>query len=436
MRHPTPMMWGLMSASYRAAQSTALPCRPIIRSCNSPYTSNRITYIQLGRGQRRGRSGAWRCVPAAMAMSSAIALAAPDESSKPTVRLVTYNVLSSSLCEPSWFSKCKAENLSPDTRLQRVLQLLERELSSSPCAVFCLQEVSREWCGPLHVWFARKGYQVATSLYGHKGNGYMGVALAWPATRLEARRVEIVRLADLVRTVPQKTSPPEPTFFTRLGQALDIILKRNRNYRPQFDTWNVALRRDNTMIAAEFETTSGDTFCIAGYHMPCLYGSLEKERVMVIHAKLAADFVHRFARGQPYVLAGDFNIKPRDATYALLTQGHLSDQFADHAPPEHPNLAESFTPTLQEPLHSAYVAKLGAEPDFTNFAYTIRSPTDEPFVETLDYIFCKPNAWTVLDVKALATKDQIDLNAPYPDDREPSDHVLLAADLSLAHSSQ
>ena len=31
----------------------------------------------------------------------------------------------------------------------------------------------------------------------------------------------------------------------------------------------------------------GDAFCVGTYHMPCLFGSVDKERVMVIHASLA-----------------------------------------------------------------------------------------------------------------------------------------------------
>ena len=39
-------------------------------------------------------------------------------------RFVTYNVLSSSLCAPSWYPKCPAEDLDPNNRWGRVLAKL------------------------------------------------------------------------------------------------------------------------------------------------------------------------------------------------------------------------------------------------------------------------------------------------------------------------
>ena len=65
--------------------------------------------------------------------------------------------------------KCAKENLDPPTRLKRVQALLETETKKN--AVVCLQEVSREWSGDLHAFFARQGYQFTTGLYGNPFNG-------------------------------------------------------------------------------------------------------------------------------------------------------------------------------------------------------------------------------------------------------------------------
>ena len=85
------------------------------------------------------------------------------------LRVASYNVLSSKLCEPGYFVKCAKENLDPPTRLKRVQALLETETKKN--AVVCLQEVSREWSGDLHAFFARQGYQFTTGLYGNPFNG-------------------------------------------------------------------------------------------------------------------------------------------------------------------------------------------------------------------------------------------------------------------------
>jgi mRNA deadenylase 3'-5' endonuclease subunit Ccr4 len=62
-----------------------------------------------------------------------------------TVRVVTYNVLSSHLGGPDWFTSCAREDLVPSTRLARVLDKLEVEMAKD--AVICLQEVSMSWTG-------------------------------------------------------------------------------------------------------------------------------------------------------------------------------------------------------------------------------------------------------------------------------------------------
>lgn len=48
------------------------------------------------------------------------------------VRIVTYNVLSSHLAEPSYFRECKVEDLDASTRLRRVKAKLETEVQSTP----------------------------------------------------------------------------------------------------------------------------------------------------------------------------------------------------------------------------------------------------------------------------------------------------------------
>lgn len=68
----------------------------------------------------------------------------------------------------------------------------------------------------------------------------------------------------------------------------------------------------------------------------------------------------------------------------------------------------------------------GAEPEYTNYAH-IR---DKPFVGTLDYILISAH-WSVTGVVEPPAFKQ--LSGPLPADDEPSDHVLISADLQLAH---
>ena len=73
------------------------------------------------------------------------------------VRVVSYNVLSSHLASPSHFSRLNPEHLDAAVRLPKILAKLESEMRSSRATIFCLQEVSYQWAGKFHTFFANKG---------------------------------------------------------------------------------------------------------------------------------------------------------------------------------------------------------------------------------------------------------------------------------------
>jgi hypothetical protein len=56
--------------------------------------------------------------------------------------------------------------------------------------------------------------------------------------------------------------------------------------KPPFDARQEALRRHNCVVMAQLGVRdgSGRSFCVACYHMPCLFGSDEKCQTMVMHA--------------------------------------------------------------------------------------------------------------------------------------------------------
>jgi endonuclease/exonuclease/phosphatase family metal-dependent hydrolase len=203
--------------------------------------------------------------------------------------------------------------------------------------------------------------------------------------------------------------------------------------------------------------------------------------VMVTHCALSAQHIQRFAKADPCVYVGDFNIKPDSSMYQLLTQGDLdakvlcalfalpylstlsrapwkssvsygityygdccascvsfctshwlcshmflsprtSPQHADYPPIEE---GDNWKPALPAPLRSAYVTATGAEPDFTNYAKT----RDEPvFIETLDYIFHSENV-KIDSVLPLPLRDTV--AGPLPNESEPSDHILMSARISV-----
>ncbi|CAF1242255.1 unnamed protein product [Didymodactylos carnosus] len=126
------------------------------------------------------------------------------------------------------------------------------------------------------------------------------------------------------------------------------------------------------------------------------------------------------ASGQDLILAGDFNMKPTEIPYQMLTQKeyvglHLS---------ESPTYKTAYRPDVEKVLKSAYVEKNGAEPVYTNFVDTQRSPN---FYATLDYIFFAGN----LMVENVLELPDHPVSKSYPDEAHPSDHLMIAATFRL-----
>jgi mRNA deadenylase 3'-5' endonuclease subunit Ccr4 len=90
------------------------------------------------------------------------------------VRVVSYNVLSSHLASPSHFVTLNPAHLESIARLPVVLQKLDSELDAHSNVIVCLQEVSYDWLGKFHAYFANRGYHMVSANYGRKFNGYMG----------------------------------------------------------------------------------------------------------------------------------------------------------------------------------------------------------------------------------------------------------------------
>ena len=345
------------------------------------------------------------------------------------VRVVSYNVLSSHLASPSHFTTLNPDHLDASYRLPLVMKKLEAEIDShkSKKVVFCLQEVSYDWAASFHTFFANRGYHLVTGLYGRKFNGYMGVALAYPVADFETVHVDVSRLSDKrVGGWPRAPETPEPSMVSKLLSSVGYYFWKAPlktvgllGPPPPEDPWSMSERRFNVLVSATLkDKTTEQSFCIGTYHMPCAFYA---PKSMTIHSEMAARHVQDLADGLPYAVVGDWNIKPTDSMYRMLTTGKMDP--TDDAFPT-PKYGMEWDCTIA-PLTSAYAAKLGKEPDFTNNA---RVGEKDPFIDTLDYIFLS-NHWTVSGVLELPHRD--DANGPFPNEKEPSDHVLIAADLEI-----
>lgn len=335
-----------------------------------------------------------------------------------TFKFTSYNVLSSSLCEPNYFTSCKAEFLDPPYRLKKLKEQLDEEISTK--SIICLQEVSHLWAGSLHTYFAKRGYYFATCHYGNQWNDYMGVGIAVPLDKYEIDDVNIKRISD-TKKLPRK---PKLTliesYINKLKNLILSIAQSLNLYKPKEDYWWEIVKRYNQMVSTKLTCKeSKKSFVIGTYHMPCAFRT---PQVMIAHCALSAQYLQKYAGDAPCVFVGDFNVIPGSTGYRTITEGSI-----EKTHPDYPEMKEgdSWLPEVKPAFKSAYVSANGKEPDFTNYAKIKDDPT---FIETLDYIFhC--NKWTVQKVKNLKHRDEV--VGPLPNEDEPSDHVLISAEMSL-----
>lgn len=354
-----------------------------------------------------------------------------EEGSQTDVKLITYNVLSPPLSRSSHFPSCQPADCDPENRWPKVLKRLESSVAEN--SVIALQEVDLEWAGKLHAFFAERDYCVVFGQYGKPFNGYMGVMIAWPRQTYEALDVNISRISDtaLAGTWPKpaRQRPQSYGTFTR-SELRDVL----GSYPPEppevFDEWKVAQSRMNEAVFVKLRprVAGGKDFVVATYHMPCLFGSGPKVRVMNIHVCLLLAKLRAFAGGDPTVLMGDFNIKPGDAAYGLIASGGELQRAAHLCPEEFVGLADRLPGGAAMPggMESAYRVFHGGEPLFTNLAQT--QGQSEPFCETLDYIWLTPGAFAVAECPSLP-RSQEEVRGPFPNGEEPSDHLPLRATL-------
>lgn len=187
-----------------------------------------------------------------------------------TYKITTYNVLSSHLSEATHFTACNPTWLDPNYRLNALKVKLDKEVKDN--AIVCLQEVSHQWAGVLHPYFADRGYHLVTALYGQKFNGYMGVAIAVPTSKFDLMDVDITRIADTKR-LQRKVKPGYvQNIFNQISKLLTSIAIRMGIFKPRFDFWDNVTYRTNQMICMRLkDKEGGKPFAVGTYHMPCMF---------------------------------------------------------------------------------------------------------------------------------------------------------------------
>ncbi|CAF1049041.1 unnamed protein product [Adineta steineri] len=331
-----------------------------------------------------------------------------------TVRVVSYNILVPIFAEETdYYTKCQPQHLKTDYRWNLIQSQLKQEIINHGNTIICLQELSLPLLSKFELFFRELNYKFSHNLYGQQYNDYMGVGIAVPMS-IHVNNISMIIVGDHIKKMCKSREQPS-NIFSWIWNWYEWIKGKNKLYIS--DPWETAMLRSNVLICLQI-MIDGRSLFIGTYHMPCLY---KEPDVMAIHASVVKDLMYEQAAGQDFILAGDFNIKPQDVCYQVLTEKNYNRYNFPKS-----NVYEiSYQPNFEQILKSAYCEKNGTEPIYTNFADT---PKSSKFCETLDYIFFTGHL-TVENVLELPADPD---SESYPDETHPSDHLMIAATFQLS----
>ncbi|GBG33160.1 Glucose-repressible alcohol dehydrogenase transcriptional effector [Hondaea fermentalgiana] len=354
----------------------------------------------------------------------------------PRWRVATYNLLSPNLCSPGYFINCKAEDCEPSKRYERAEAKLKDEIEQQ--GIVCLQEVAHAWLGNIHKLCAENNYTYVHDSYGYYFNGYMGVGIAFSNEKYALEDCKVSRISETKKGGYRPDGDNRRRNDSLWSRAYKIVAKTVRSlleliWPPEKNLWFEVERRSNTAVFVRLrDRATNQKLCVATYHMPCAFRT---PPVISAHCSLLAKRINKLAQTDPFVIAGDFNLKPDSPMYELLTQGKFMSDASraegDMPAPAYPGDAWTMDSGMPK-LKSAYADVQGKEPEFTNLACT-RSQPESSFVETLDYLFYSGTGLRAESVDPLPSRSDVADIISFPTANEPSDHIKIAAEFTTGN---
>lgn len=369
-----------------------------------------------------------------------------------TFSVATYNLLSQALCNPTSYPACDAADLDPELRFARVLQRLAPEIMKG--SIICLQEVSMSWLPRLHKALECQNYRCVYTNYGQRFNNYMGILTAFPSSEYGLLEWKVECPADhmtnrqgvavhtgetsqnttwnISNLVPgsllhlcnsavgwMNTSSPPTTAHTDRTNQSDI--------QRACCKWNRLL-----MVCLRHQKT--DTQIVVGnYHVPCEY---TRPNVILLHTAAASGILHAFAEEcrtdktshQAIVFMGDCNFTPESDAHLFMKEGIDANSVTTECLRGDGATVDVISSARK--MRSAYqVFNGGSEPERTYHAYTHFNR--QHFSGCLDYIWISDNV-DVGGVLTTAGAERLDSVESLPNSKEPSDHIMLGAVLTIS----
>jgi len=341
------------------------------------------------------------------------------------VKVITYNLLSPKLCNPSSFLNYQIpEDLDPTTRKTRTITLLESFFTHSPQPIICLQEISPEWKGSLELLFMKYNYSFFNISY-----GILGVGIAIPNESIEVTNVEYIHIGELIKTNTSmriwqieeeyreaernRKIREEPISFM---QKVMLYVKDYTALIPEYirvieETIREAKWKKNYAIRMTLKLkhkTEEKEFIVYNYHMPCTF---KTPIIQFLHLSVFKRLIlkHHMI---PTIFAGDFNITPSSNEYKFFIGDPIPESKTIYLPKEDQEdiSYQSFKMTTTE----------------QTIPFTCHSETKFGgyFKDTIDYIF-------VSNANITNSKPLLQINEKMPNSVCSSDHLPIYGDINF-----
>jgi len=381
------------------------------------------------------------------------------------VTVLSYNVLSSFVCNPKEYPYCKKKHLDAAKRLNKLKTSVCKPMMKRR-AIIALQELSINWKASMLTFFQQNNYTMVAS---ESSIGkHFAYAFAFPNDVFELNKLCLeypFKLKEAFVDDGTKPSRPIPSsklpisllialfcgiccmytyyfeeissdiwfgaFVTSLFSLIGEIYMRNpqadfkilRNPYYNFDDVRPALKKHEGFqlpIALLQHRKSGKQFWFATTHMPCKFWN---EPLMFSFGALTMKTMESVNKKKlPMLLTGDFNMKPQSPFYEHVVKGAILKDHKHYPKSLKANLK------LQHSWISAYAEINGREPDFTNYC-ELQKQNGKLFMECLDYFFVG-NGFVVKSVKNLPSKKDFG-ERKIPDATGISDHLSISCILSF-----
>ena len=154
---------------------------------------------------------------------------------------------------------------------------------------------------------------IGSMIYYHS----IGVALAWPISNFKCLGTNIARLSDSrIGGWPKNTNPPSTLdwLIKKPLQKIGLLAEVKDEC-----IWKHAERRNNVIIGTILQDRiTGTKFCIANYHMPCLF---YVPPTMTLHAEMAIRYVQEMAQLSTTTESND---ELQDSTTSTTTRSNVT----------------------------------------------------------------------------------------------------------------